>query len=158
MSGPNLITVRTAPDLAAANVLRGVLEAEDISCFIPDEQTAGALWHFSGALGGVRIQINAADEARAREVLDGLDQPAAALDASDEISPADRAARRALRVVVAGFFFWPLLHPYGLSLALRSVRNEALSPGGRRQARVAVAISLCSLAGFFVFLYLLLAG
>jgi hypothetical protein len=158
LAEPTFMTVATAPDLAAANVLRGALEAEDIECFIPDEQTAGALWHLSGALGGVRIQVNTADEARARAVLDDLGEPSDRTDAAEEVSPADRAATRSLRIAVVGIFIWPLLHPYSLSLALRSLRDGAISPRGRRQARVAFGISVCSLAGFFLFLYMLLAG
>jgi hypothetical protein len=158
MAGPAFITIATAPDLAAANVLRGALEAEEIEVFIPDEQTAGSMWHVTGALGGVRIQINAGDEPRAREILDGIDQSSSTPDDGEEVSAGDRAALRALRVALVGFFLWPFLHPYSLSLALRSLRDQTLSPRGRRQGRAALGISLGALAGVFVGLYLLLAG
>jgi hypothetical protein len=150
------VTVATAPDLAAANILRGALEGETIECFIPDEQVAGAMWHLSGAIGGVRLQVRAADEARAREVLESLGADSADPVDSDDVSSSDRAAARALRVAVIGFFLWPLVHPYSLSLALRSARDVSLSKRGRRQARMALGISLASLAGFFIVLYLIL--
>jgi hypothetical protein len=158
MAARNLVTIATAPDVAAANLLRGALEAAEIPSFIPDEQTAGNLWHVSGALGGVRIQINAGDELRAREILDGLDQPVPALDDAEEVSAADRGALRALRIALVGFFLWPIIHPYALSLAMRSLGDAGLSSRGRRQARIALAISLTALVGFLVFLYLLLAA
>jgi hypothetical protein len=157
MPEPVFVTVATAPDLAAANVLRGALEGEEIECFIPDEQVAGAMWHLSGAIGGVRLQIRAADEARAREVLDSLGAAPGDLAESDDVSSSDRAAAKALRVALIGFFLWPLVHPYALSLAVRSTRDASLSKRGRGQARVALGISLASLAGFFLVLYLLLA-
>jgi hypothetical protein len=151
-----LVTITAARDVAAANVIRGVLEVEEIESFLLDEQTAGNLWHLGGALGGVRVQVRAEDEARAREVLDHFDHPAA--PEGEDVSADDRAAARALRVAVIGFFLWPILHPYSLSLAIRSLGNDGLSPRSRRHARVALGISLASLTGFFVLLYVLLAG
>jgi hypothetical protein len=160
MSDDGLVTVAAAPDLATAQVLKGALEAEEIACFLPDEQIAGQMWHLGGALGGVRVQVNGAHADRARAIIAGLDpsSPGAEPDGGEDTTPADKAAIRALRVALVGFLLWPFFHPYALSLSLRSLRAEGVSPPARRQARVALIISATSLVGFFVLLYFLLAG
>jgi hypothetical protein len=149
-------TATVAPDLAAAQIVRGALEAEGITCFLPDEQTAGQLWHLSRALGGIRVEVRAEDLDRARAVLEEVGQGGEAPDPSEaheEVSPAERMANRALKISVLGFLLWPLFHPYALSLGLRALRDRSISRGARRQARFASFLSVAAIVGFFAALY-----
>ena len=73
------VTVERFRDLSAGLVARGALEAAAIPCFLRDENTVRLDWQISNFIGGMRLQVPAADEAAAREVLAGLaveDEPA----------------------------------------------------------------------------------
>jgi hypothetical protein len=149
------VTVARAPDLAAAQVVRGVLEAEGIDCFLPDETLAGQMWHMSRAIGGVRIDVHAEDEETARTILAAASQPAepTAEELADDVSPGDRLANRARKAAVIGFMLWPFVHPYALSLSVRALRDPTLTPAGRPRARLAAVVSAASVGVFFTLLY-----
>ncbi len=66
---PDLATVGRYRDMAEAVVMRMVLEDAGIECFLRDENTIGIDWLLSNAVGGMRLQVAAKDEAAAREVL-----------------------------------------------------------------------------------------
>ncbi|USA42193.1 DUF2007 domain-containing protein [Spongiibacter taiwanensis] len=73
-----------------AQIARARLDAEGIPAFVADEQTINMQWLFSNALGGVRLQVPSAYEARAREVL--AEDLSAEVDAEQGTAPA-RCAR-----------------------------------------------------------------
>ena len=66
---PDLVTVGRYRDSPAAFVARAVLEDAGIECFLRDENTVGMNWLWSDAVGGMRLQVAAKDEAAANEVL-----------------------------------------------------------------------------------------
>jgi len=65
----SLVPIASYPDAPAAYVARARLEAEGIPAFVLDEHIVGVAWLWSQALGGVKLQVDAADAARAREIL-----------------------------------------------------------------------------------------
>lgn len=64
-----MITLARATYLHEADMIRMRLEASGIKAFIPDQNTSSIQPLFSNAIGGIRIQIDENDLARAREVL-----------------------------------------------------------------------------------------
>lgn len=66
---PDLVTVARYRDMPEAVVARTVLEDEGIECLLRDENTVRTDWLLSNAIGGMRLQVAAKDEARARELL-----------------------------------------------------------------------------------------
>lgn len=80
MPGP-LVVIRTYGRALDAQIARSRLQASGVPCFLPDEQLSTIDPLLTDALGGVRLQVNAADADRAREI---LDQP---LDLSEELDP-----------------------------------------------------------------------
>ena len=64
-----MITLTTVTYLHEADLLCMKLDAEGIKTFIPDQNTASIQPFYGDAMGGIRIQIDEADLARARELL-----------------------------------------------------------------------------------------
>lgn len=52
-----------------AHLGRARLESEGIDALVVDEHTINMQWMLSDALGGVRLQVNQEDDARARMIL-----------------------------------------------------------------------------------------
>jgi hypothetical protein len=157
-----LVTLCTAPDLAAARLMQGLLQSAGIDCYVPDENLLSQASYLSGIAGGLRVQVRAADRERAQVMLDDYRTPDGPAE-GDELSASpklaaesERLARRALRVAILGFILWPLPHPYALALALAALARKDLSPYARRQARVAAAVSLLAIVLFLVALWSLL--
>ncbi len=73
-----MITVATVNSLQEADAVRVRLEASGIAVFLPDEFLCASVVAGAGAFGGVRIQVDEADAARARELLVDLEAPAGA--------------------------------------------------------------------------------
>src|SRR5271154_4359043 len=65
-----LITIKLSRDLPEAIVARSVLESNGIPAYLCDENLARLVWHISGSLGGIRLQVESDDELEAFEVLD----------------------------------------------------------------------------------------
>ncbi|RZU40829.1 putative signal transducing protein [Edaphobacter modestus] len=66
----NLVTIRQYRDLSEAIVVRGVIESAGIFCFLKDENFVRLDWQMSNLLGGIRLQVAAADVNAAEEVLE----------------------------------------------------------------------------------------
>lgn len=66
---PELVTVGQYRDMPEAVVARAALEQAGIKCFLRDENTVRMDWVLSNAIGGLRLQVAAEDEAAANEVL-----------------------------------------------------------------------------------------
>jgi Putative prokaryotic signal transducing protein len=162
--GRSLVTLSTAPDLATARLMQGLLQSAGIDCFIPDENLLSQASYLSGIAGGLRVQVRTADRERAQAMLDDYRTPDAPAD-SDEtptnpkaVAESERQAQRALRVAILGFILWPLPHPYALALALAALARKDLTGYARRQARVAAAVSLLAIVVFLVALFSLLTS
>ena len=64
-----MITITTVSYIHEADLIRMKLEGEGINVFIADQMTASISPLHSGAIGGIRIQIDEKDLEAAREVL-----------------------------------------------------------------------------------------
>ncbi len=144
------VTVTRTPDIAAAQLIRGYLEAAGISARIPDEYMASQVGFVTHALGGIRIEVHAADREAALACL--ADLPEREQGDQEDASPADRLAQRALRTALVGFFAVPFVHPYAFILAWRALREPDLTRTGRRQAWVAASVSVTVVVGAVVLL------
>jgi hypothetical protein len=65
----DLVTVATFPDVAEAELAKERLELEGVRAFVIDAQAAGVMPFLAGAMGGVRVQVEGKDAARAKEIL-----------------------------------------------------------------------------------------
>lgn len=65
----DFVTVRRYRDLSEAIVAKSMLESAGIAAWIRDENVARLEWQYSNLLGGVRLQVEAGNEAAAEEVL-----------------------------------------------------------------------------------------
>jgi len=68
-----LRTVASLPTPEEAHAVRLRLGAEGIEALLADETTAGIYWLYSGAIGGVKVQVAENDYVRAMRVLEGED-------------------------------------------------------------------------------------
>jgi hypothetical protein len=68
-SGPNFITIRRYRDLSEAIVARSLLQSAGIAAYLRDENLVRLEWQISNFIGGIRLQVERADEAAAVEVL-----------------------------------------------------------------------------------------
>lgn len=64
-----LLTVKRYRDLTEATVERSLLESAGIQSWIGDENLVRMDWFLSNAVGGMRLQVEPADEAAALEIL-----------------------------------------------------------------------------------------
>ena len=76
----DLVTLRRYRDLSEAIVARAVVESAGIFCFLKDENLVRLDWQMSNLLGGIRLQVGAADVEAAEAVLsqpvpDSIDIP-----------------------------------------------------------------------------------
>ncbi len=70
------VTVHNANWIHDALFVKSVLEGDGIDAFVPDEHTVSLDPGLIAALGGVRVQVRAADADRARHVIEAaLRQP-----------------------------------------------------------------------------------
>ncbi len=66
---PALETIYTGTYLQDIMVLRARLESENIECYVQDELTLQTNPFYSNAIGGIRLQVEKKDVARANEIL-----------------------------------------------------------------------------------------
>ena len=65
----NLVTIATFDLWPDAQIALGRLEAEGIPAYMADQHLVQTDWLYSIAVGGIKLQVEAEDEARAREIL-----------------------------------------------------------------------------------------
>ena len=70
-----LITVANFSHPTEADPVVAWLESEDIECFVTNEHTVTMNWLYSNAIGGVGVQVKAADVERANEILQAVLNP-----------------------------------------------------------------------------------
>jgi hypothetical protein len=68
-STDDLVTVASFPDASEADLARQRLELEGIRAFVIGAQAAGVMPYLTGAMGGVRVQVEPKDLTRALEIL-----------------------------------------------------------------------------------------
>lgn len=73
----DLVTVASYRDLPNADIARAALESAGIPAWIQDDNLVRMDWFYSNAIGGIRLQVDAADAEAAREI---LEQPAAEMN------------------------------------------------------------------------------
>jgi Putative prokaryotic signal transducing protein len=64
-----LVTVATFSLPVEAHIAKTKLESEGIECFVADENIVSLNWLYSGAVGGIKLQVSEADYARAERIL-----------------------------------------------------------------------------------------
>ena len=84
MPADHLSTIGNYATGGEAHAARLFLDSHGIQAMVVDEALVGNFWQFGNAVGGVKLQVDAADAARARELL-----------AESNSSAADGAERRA---------------------------------------------------------------
>lgn len=65
----NLVLIGRFFDNTQAHIARGILETNDIPCFIFDENHSSTAWHLSLAIGGTRLMVHKDDYEQAVELL-----------------------------------------------------------------------------------------
>lgn len=53
-----------------ANIVKGMLEANDIFCFLQDEHSIGMNPLYSNALGGIKLMVRIEDQEQAQKILE----------------------------------------------------------------------------------------
>jgi hypothetical protein len=161
-----LVTIARFYDVTQADLARIDLEASGIRVFLSNEGLVSTLWHLTGAIGGIKLQVAAADVDRAEAILsrsakeeDETSDIAAETDDDDSATGESRPpeiddddteppltrreenAERAFRGAVLGCLF-PPLQLYAFWLLLRVMVSEDRLSGRRRsRAFLAAAIS-----------------
>ncbi len=79
-----LVTIRRYRDLSEAIVARSMLEANGIGVYLKDENLARLDWPVSNGLGGIRLQVEAGEQATSMELLDQPVPPTIELGEGDE--------------------------------------------------------------------------
>jgi len=82
-----LKTVGRYTDAIRAHLARGRLEAEGIEAFVAHEHHVWADWMVSNALGGVKVQVKPDMAARAKLILEDMEEGAYALEEEAEPCP-----------------------------------------------------------------------
>jgi Putative prokaryotic signal transducing protein len=65
-----LVTVRQFRDLPEALLAKGSLESAGIECFLADDNLVRLDWFISNVIGGIKLNVRAADVENARQILD----------------------------------------------------------------------------------------
>ena len=80
-----MTTVATCSNPAEAMLLKSLLEANEITAYVPDELTAQSAPHFSGS--GIRVQVEDQHAEIAKRILEEAEE--AGVDPDDEESEDD---------------------------------------------------------------------
>lgn len=155
----DLTTIATFADGVEASIAQQALAAEGIDAYIHGDAMATTMWHLGVALGGVKLQVAAKDEAQALQIINEARSGSLANhgtaeeeegDDEGEIEVAatsqDEATLRALKAAVFGLLFPPLTFYAGWLLLQFQHSDEVLSDKNRRRKRVAsvlVIIAMC---------------
>jgi hypothetical protein len=65
-----LATIRQFRDLPEALLAKGSLESAGIECFLADDNLVRLDWFISNFIGGIKLNVRAADVGNARQILD----------------------------------------------------------------------------------------
>jgi Putative prokaryotic signal transducing protein len=70
MEVQQLVTIRQFRDLPEALLAKGSLESAGIECFLADDNLVRLDWFISNFIGGIKLNVRAADAANAQNLLD----------------------------------------------------------------------------------------
>jgi hypothetical protein len=70
MEMQQLVTIRQFRDLPEALLAKGSLESAGIECFLADENLVRLDWFISNFIGGIKLNVRAADAENAQKLLD----------------------------------------------------------------------------------------
>src|SRR5258708_3867089 len=70
MEMQKLVTIRQFRDLPEALLAKGSLESAGIECFLADENLVRLDWFISNFIGGIKLNVRAADAENAQKLLD----------------------------------------------------------------------------------------
>lgn len=65
-----MVTIASFDFLPLAEIAKGRLQAEGIRCHLADQHLVQTDWLYSIAIGGIKLQVDAADVERAKAILD----------------------------------------------------------------------------------------
>ena len=82
-----MTTVATCSNPAEAMLLKSLLEANDITTYVPDELTAQSAVHFSGS--GIRIQVDDENADTAKRILETAESETSDASESENENAAD---------------------------------------------------------------------
>lgn len=161
---PEWITLMHSPDSISVQMAQQLLQSAEIEFLVEAVNKKSETAFLSGIQPGYRVLVRQKDIDQAHDVLSffensTINETPEAVLSSREIEARDAgvsAARKALQVSVLGFLLGPLLHPFSLLMALRTLRRKGLPDRSRRDAMVAAGISLFSLVFFAIMIYSLL--
>lgn len=131
-----MITVAAFDNVLEAGYWRGMLEAHGIPAVLVDQEVVALKWHFSQAVGNIKLQVPQAEARRAHAILEE------ARRAIPERAPAAPDASRALLTAMLGFLLPPIqLYSVWIVLSL-APRWRELSPPDRRRLVIAALLDL----------------
>ena len=114
-----LITVANFSHPTEADPVVAWLESEGIECFVTNEHTITMNWLYSNAIGGVGVQVKAADVERANEILQAVLNPdAAAVEPTPSDAEMDQASDATSEIRLPAMWF------------RKCVLREILTPSG----------------------------
>ena len=169
MSG-ELVTVATFHDPVEAALARNFLEDSLIRAYLLDAEMGSNSGGLGAAIGGVKLQVHAADTEKARFLLSQL--PAQHADAAhfegpitafanaetieelraerEILPPKDDAVDRLFRATVLGLIIWPIqIYALWLLITLPAVPGE-MSPNRRWKVWVSVPLNVPLLAAIYL--------
>lgn len=115
MNPDDLMIVERCYDMTQAHIMRGLLESNDIPCFLMDEHHNAVAWHLGPALGGMRVTVMRKDFDAARALLADIESGAA----ETTEAPKKFLRKPYLRNIILGLFGLfsgaPLVWPKGKS-------------------------------------------
>jgi hypothetical protein len=161
-----LVTVATMQSPGEAALIKNLLESVGIQAFLADENSVAMAWHLTGALGGVKVLVAAADAEAAADYLERKpwqteeDESATAIaepgtlqqlppQTSDEeeepeerLSAREKNANRALMASICGLIVLPL-QLYALYLLCQVWSSpDRLQGKPRRNVKLSALITL----------------
>ncbi|HEX4386059.1 MAG TPA: DUF2007 domain-containing protein [Myxococcales bacterium] len=125
-----LVLVGSFTGIGEAEVARGMLESEGIHAELENRHLVSMVWHYSQAVGGIRLMVPLGDAERARALL-GLREAIVEPVDEDTRAPGDVMIERAWKATIIGFIgLPPALHLWALWLL-----RGAYAAGGPRTER-----------------------
>lgn len=161
----SLVTVATFGNSVEANLARNYLEAAGVRCVLTSEDTAGIVWQFTSAVGGIQLLVSSEDIDAARRALEdhladqGPPPPVPAtgvmteadhrFDAEPEVEDEEPTfttreldAKRALTAAVLGLLCFPIQLYASYLLVKTYLSDQPIRPGCVWQAVLAWVLNL----------------
>jgi len=175
-----MVTIATFHDPIAAAMAKNYLEGLGIPSELFDEESVATGWVLAGALGGIKLQVEAIHAERAEMLLEQVQEERAKADAEgashapehaiatqeiaeelradrEDQAPINQATDRLYRTAVFGLVFWPL-QVYTLYLLAEIWSMDAtISPDRRWKVWASIALNIPIVAAAAILLTWLIA-